>query len=172
MPWSIRCWCAAALGDIGLMFPDTDPANFQRDSGERRGRVGLHRGARLEDRQRRLHCLPPTAELLPHRQEIRQRLADLLSIDLECVGLQAKTGEGCRTHRSRGGRLRPLRRPIGNHVNDHRSARRRRAQSLPSTSPTRLCFASHRHSVDDQGTVSACSTRGRSASILFAGWTW
>ena len=33
-------------------------------------------------------------KLLPHRQAIRQRLADILGIESERVGLQAKTGEG------------------------------------------------------------------------------
>ena len=33
-------------------------------------------------------------KLLTHRQVIRQRLADILDIDVERVGLQAKTGEG------------------------------------------------------------------------------
>ena len=33
-------------------------------------------------------------KLLPHRQAIRQRLADILGIEAERVGLQAKTGEG------------------------------------------------------------------------------
>ena len=33
-------------------------------------------------------------KLLPHRQSIRQRLADILQIEVERVGLQAKTGEG------------------------------------------------------------------------------
>jgi 2-C-methyl-D-erythritol 2,4-cyclodiphosphate synthase len=32
-------------------------------------------------------------KLLPHRQAIRQRLADTLGIELERVGLQAKTAE-------------------------------------------------------------------------------
>ncbi len=33
-------------------------------------------------------------KLLPHRQAIRERLADILGIEPERVGLQAKTGEG------------------------------------------------------------------------------
>ena len=33
-------------------------------------------------------------KLLPHRQAIRQRLAEILGIDAERVGLKAKTGEG------------------------------------------------------------------------------
>ena len=33
-------------------------------------------------------------KLLTHRQAIRQRMAEILQIEMERVGLQAKTGEG------------------------------------------------------------------------------
>ena len=85
---------AAALGDIGQMFPDTDPANRGRDSGEMlvaaRDAV-LSVGWRIVN----VDCIvfAQRPKLLPHRQAIRQRMADLLGIEFECVSLKGKTGE-------------------------------------------------------------------------------
>ncbi|MGD0899152.1 MAG: 2-C-methyl-D-erythritol 2,4-cyclodiphosphate synthase [Thermoguttaceae bacterium] len=85
---------AAALGDIGQMFPDTDPANRGRDSGEML--------AAARDAVRALGwqivnidsiVFAQRPKLLPYRQAIRQRMADLLGIEPERVGLKGKTGE-------------------------------------------------------------------------------
>jgi len=85
---------AAALGDIGELFPDTDPANRGRDS------VGM-----LEEALRRvsaagyaianIDCIVHAQEpkLGPHKQAIRARVAAILHIAPEQVGLKAKTGE-------------------------------------------------------------------------------
>lgn len=85
---------AAALGDIGQMFPDADPANRGRDSSEM-----LH--AAWEAVQTlgwqigNIDCIVflQRPKLLPHRQSIVLRLADILQLEPEQVGLQAKTGE-------------------------------------------------------------------------------
>jgi 2-C-methyl-D-erythritol 2,4-cyclodiphosphate synthase len=85
---------AAALGDIGQMFPETDPVNKGRDSAE------MLRGA-LEDvlalgwQIANLDCIvfAQRPKLLMHRQAIRERLAEILDIEIERIGLQAKTGE-------------------------------------------------------------------------------
>ena len=85
---------AAALGDIGQMFPDTDPANRGRDSAEMlcaaRDAVAAV-GWRIVN----LDCIvfAQRPKLLPHRQTIRKRLADLLDIDPDRVSLKGKTGE-------------------------------------------------------------------------------
>lgn len=86
---------AAALGDIGQMFPDTDPENRGRDSGEML-RVAMGSVAALGWKIVNIDCIvfAQRPKLLPHRQAIRQRLADILDIEPERVGLQAKTGEG------------------------------------------------------------------------------
>jgi 2-C-methyl-D-erythritol 2,4-cyclodiphosphate synthase len=86
---------AAALGDVGQMFPDTDPANRDRDSGEML-QIAMASVAKLRWRIINLDCIvfAQRPKLLPHRQEIRQRIGDLLQIETERVGLQAKTGEG------------------------------------------------------------------------------
>jgi 2-C-methyl-D-erythritol 2,4-cyclodiphosphate synthase len=85
---------AAALGDVGQMFPDTDPANRGRDSAEMLSAardaivsVGWQIG--------NLDCIvfAQRPKLLPHRQAIRQRIADILQIVPERISLKGKTGE-------------------------------------------------------------------------------
>lgn len=54
---------AAALGDIGKLFPDTDPAFKGADSRETAARsVASYSGQRLYARQRRRHHYRPGAE--------------------------------------------------------------------------------------------------------------
>lgn len=86
---------AAAMGDIGEMFPDTDPANKGRDSADM-----LHRawakvtaaGWRIVN----LDCVvfAQRPKILPHRAAIRRRITEILRIEEEAVWLKAKTGEG------------------------------------------------------------------------------
>jgi 2-C-methyl-D-erythritol 2,4-cyclodiphosphate synthase len=85
---------ASALGDIGQMFPDTDPANRGRDSGEmlRAARDAIVAiGCRIIN----IDCIvfAQRPKLLPYRQLMRQRMADLLEIEPERIGLKSKTGE-------------------------------------------------------------------------------
>lgn len=86
---------AAALGDVGQMFPDTDPENRGRDSAEMLT-IALGDVVALGWKIVNIDCIvfAQRPKLLPHRQAIRQRLADILGIEPERVGLQAKTGEG------------------------------------------------------------------------------
>jgi len=85
---------AAALGDIGEMFPDTDPANRGRDSAEMlraaRDRV-VAAGWELGN----VDCIvfAQRPRLAPHKESIRRRLAEILGIPPERIGLKAKTGE-------------------------------------------------------------------------------
>jgi 2-C-methyl-D-erythritol 2,4-cyclodiphosphate synthase len=85
---------AAALGDVGQMFPDTDPENRGRDSAEMLV-AALADVRALGWQIGNIDCIvfAQRPKLLPHRQAIRQRLADILGIEVERVGLQAKTGE-------------------------------------------------------------------------------
>ena len=85
---------AAALGDVGQMFPDTDPVNRGRDSAEMLAAardaitsVGWQIG--------NLDCIvfAQRPKLLAHRQAIRQRVADILQIVPERISLKGKTGE-------------------------------------------------------------------------------
>lgn len=86
---------AAALGDIGELFPDTDPANRGRDS-----------GAMLQEAARRvreqgyevvnLDCIvfAQRPRLGPYKAAIQRRVAELLGLVPAQVGVKAKTGEG------------------------------------------------------------------------------
>ena len=85
---------AAALGDIGEMFPDTDPANRGRDSGQMLSQAWqavAKAGYKIVNLDCIVHLERP--KLSPHKLAIRQRIAGLLGIPLEAVGLKAKTGE-------------------------------------------------------------------------------
>ncbi len=86
---------ATALGDVGQMFPDTDPDNRGRDSCEMLAAAHAAVSA-LGWKIVNLDCIvfAQRPKLLTFRQTMRQRLADILNIELERVGLQAKTGEG------------------------------------------------------------------------------
>ena len=85
---------ATALGDIGQMFPDTDPVNRGRDSAEMlRGALDavLALGWQIVN----IDCIVflQRPKLLPYRQAIRGRLSEILGVEPERVGLKAKTGE-------------------------------------------------------------------------------
>jgi 2-C-methyl-D-erythritol 2,4-cyclodiphosphate synthase len=86
---------AIAAGDIGEMFPDTAAVNYGRDSADMLAlaweRVQLA-GYRIQN----LDCIvfAQRPQLGAYKQRIRQRLAEILGILPEQVGLQAKTGEG------------------------------------------------------------------------------
>jgi 2-C-methyl-D-erythritol 2,4-cyclodiphosphate synthase len=86
---------AASLGDIGELFPDTDPANRDRDSADmlRRAYDAVQgSGWRIVN----LDCVifAQRPKILPHRPAIRRRIAEILGIDESAVWLKAKTGEG------------------------------------------------------------------------------
>ncbi len=85
---------ACALGDIGELFPDTDPANRGRDSADMLS-VAYQRVQAAGYRVVNVDCIvfAQRPKLSPYKEAIRQRLASLLSIPTDCVGLKAKTGE-------------------------------------------------------------------------------
>lgn len=85
---------AAAQPDIGDLFPDTAPENRGRDSAE----LLLAAKARLDElgwQILNLDCIvfAQKPKLSPYKQQIRARLAELLQLPVELVGLKAKTGE-------------------------------------------------------------------------------
>jgi 2-C-methyl-D-erythritol 2,4-cyclodiphosphate synthase len=86
---------AAALGDIGELFPDTDDANRGRNSAEML-RVAYDALRRAGYRIVNLDCIvfAERPKLSPFKEAIRQRIANILEIDTHQVGLKAKTGEG------------------------------------------------------------------------------
>ncbi len=85
---------AAALGDIGEMFSDTDQANRGRDSGEML-QLAWARVARAGYRLVNVDCIVfvQQPKLSPYKQAMRERIAELLGLPADCVGLKAKTGE-------------------------------------------------------------------------------
>jgi len=86
---------AAALGDIGELFPDTDPANKGRDSAGML-QAALERVIAAGWRIVNLDCVifAQRPKILPHRQRIRERIAGILGVGSDAVWLKAKTGEG------------------------------------------------------------------------------
>jgi len=86
---------AAALGDIGEMFPDTDPANKNRDSAEMLRQAAqdvVAAGYKIAN----LDCIvfAQRPKLSPHKEAIRRRIAEILGLSGDQVGVKAKTGEG------------------------------------------------------------------------------
>ena len=85
---------AAALGDIGELFPDTDPANKGRASAE----MLTTAAARLTAAGweiANLDCVifAQRPKILPYREQIRARVATILGLEADQGGLKAKTGE-------------------------------------------------------------------------------
>ena len=85
---------AAALGDIGEMFPDSDPANKGRDSTEmlkEAWRRVAAEGYEIENLDTIIFARSP--KLSKYKLPIRQRLSELLDVDVQRVSVKAKTGE-------------------------------------------------------------------------------
>ena len=86
---------AAALGDIGQMFPDTAEANRGRDSAEMLA-AAHQRVWGAGYRVANVDCIvfAQRPKLAGHYVRIRERIAAVLSVDVTCVSVKAKTGEG------------------------------------------------------------------------------
>jgi 2-C-methyl-D-erythritol 2,4-cyclodiphosphate synthase len=86
---------AAALGDIGQMFPDTDPAWRGADSmrllADARERV-VRAGFALVNVD--VTVILERPKLAPHVPAMRQRLAAALGLPVSAVSVKAKTNEG------------------------------------------------------------------------------
>ena len=86
---------AAGLGDIGEMFPDSDPANKGRDSiGMLEAAVQRLDGAGYAVHQVDVSVITEAPRLTPHRAKMRARLAGALGIDTASVSVKGKTNEG------------------------------------------------------------------------------
>jgi 2-C-methyl-D-erythritol 2,4-cyclodiphosphate synthase len=86
---------AAGLGDIGEMFPDTDPANKDRDSIEMLEAAAKRiatAGYRVN--QVDVSVVAESPRIAPHREKIRARLASALGIDSASVSVKGKSNEG------------------------------------------------------------------------------
>ena len=86
---------AAALGDIGQHFPDTDERWRDADSIELLRAVQAlltERGLRPSNMDVTVICEAP--KLAPYRDAMRERLADAAGLGLEAVSVKFTTGEG------------------------------------------------------------------------------
>ena len=86
---------AAAAGDIGSMFPDTDPANKDRDSLgmlESAVEVLRSRGFSVVNVDVTVICERP--KIGPHREAIRAQIARSLGVSADAVSVKGKTNEG------------------------------------------------------------------------------
>ena len=86
---------AAALGDIGQVFPNTDIKNADRDSVEMLQEVVDH-VHQAKYRIVNVDCIlfAERPKIAPVALEIRRSIADILSVLPDAVGVKAKTGEG------------------------------------------------------------------------------
>ncbi len=86
---------ALGAGDIGAHFPDSDPQWRDADSMAMLAhavRLAGERGFRVVNADATVHLERP--KLRPHMQEMRERLARVLGVGVDCVSVKAKTGEG------------------------------------------------------------------------------
>lgn len=85
---------AAALGDIGKHFPDTDP----RYKGISSIKLLKHVGGLLKERGYTVGNIDSTVaaqrpKMAPHILQMRQNIADTLGIDIDCISVKATTTE-------------------------------------------------------------------------------
>lgn len=85
---------AAALGDIGRHFPDTDPAYAGADSGRLLDRVVsllAQKGYRVGNADVTIICQRP--KLKDYIEQMRENVAAHLGVDADCVNVKATTTE-------------------------------------------------------------------------------
>lgn len=86
---------AVAAGDIGELFPDTDPALAGADSAafvRRAVQLAAEAGARVGNCD--VTVIAEAPKLFPHKQAMRERIAALLDVDVAAIAIKAKTNEG------------------------------------------------------------------------------
>jgi 2-C-methyl-D-erythritol 2,4-cyclodiphosphate synthase len=86
---------AAALGDIGKHFPDTDERYKNADSRKllrETAQIIANTGFSAENIDCTICAEAP--KLAPYIEQMRQNIADDLSVDIDCVSVKATTTEG------------------------------------------------------------------------------
>ncbi len=85
---------AAALGDIGELFPDTAAENRGRDSADmlRHAHAAI-RGAGYKIVNLDCIVFAERPKLSLYKESIQQQIATVLALDTRQVGIKAKTGE-------------------------------------------------------------------------------
>lgn len=85
---------AAALGDIGRHFPDTDPQYKGADSLKLlKAAAELVRSAGYEIGNIDSTVVAQKPKMAPHIDTMRENIAAALGIDISCVSVKAKTNE-------------------------------------------------------------------------------
>ena len=85
---------AAALGDIGKLFPDNDDRFLGADSIELLKEVCIvlkAKGCRVSNTDCTVIAQRP--KLAPYIQKMRERLAEAMEIEIDCVSVKATTEE-------------------------------------------------------------------------------
>lgn len=85
---------AAALGDIGKLFPDNDPAYLGADSLVLLRKVAEHlkeNGFSVVNVDATVIAQAP--KLAPHIQKMRENIAKAIDVDVSCVSVKATTEE-------------------------------------------------------------------------------
>lgn len=86
---------AAALGDVGTHFPSSDPAMSGADSMELLARVvAMITSAGFTVGNVDVTVAAQAVRIGPHRQEMRERLAGTLGVDIGAVSVKATTTDG------------------------------------------------------------------------------
>ncbi len=87
---------AAGLGDIGAMFPNTDPANRGRDSIDMlvRAHDVVRAERHLSLQQADITVIAERPKIGPYRDAIRQRIAESLGVMPADISVKGKTNEG------------------------------------------------------------------------------
>ena len=86
---------ASALGDIGLLFPDTDPQYEGTDSIQLLRQVCRKvREAGFEIENVDATVLAQQPKLRPYIDDMRAMISAALGIDIDCVSVKATTEEG------------------------------------------------------------------------------
>lgn len=86
---------AAALGDIGRYFPDTDPKYLGADSIKLMievKKILFAKGFKPVNVDSTIICEKP--KLVDYNLKMRKNIADALGLDLNCVSVKATTQEG------------------------------------------------------------------------------
>ena len=86
---------AAALGDIGKLFPDNDPAYKDADSLLLLRKVGVKlSGLGYRPTNIDATVIAQAPKLAPHIPEMRKRISFALGMDIDAVSVKATTEEG------------------------------------------------------------------------------
>ena len=86
---------AAGLDDIGQLFPNTAEENRDRDSAQML-RLAYDQVTQAGYQIVNLDCVVAAQQpkLSPHKEPIRQRIAEILTLTTDQINVKAKTGEG------------------------------------------------------------------------------